>query len=677
MKKLVLFILWLCLFYAFNGYADCKKPYIVKGGDNLSTIAKRNHTTTKLLKEWNNKKTPKLNVGDHLCLSKPTIEKPKIEDTGATDLKPIEDDDIDDINDVTINKNTKQPQISEDQQDKKNSVLSKEISLLKMKNKKLINELNQLKKEPNPIPSKKTNRTLEISLLILAILSFCALCLLIYDNWKRDKTKGQENEMASGIRAVYELLRKNIQLSKEHKAQLMALPKNTPAEELNANIKELTIKFNDIEIHQQDHLAQIRQENNQLNQLNNRQAKEITELKTELGLLSEETLTRKYKNKKRQLERMMIGVFSLAKRIKIDSTSIPKELNQIEQTEWLMDAINSDLKDKAQEWNAYSKNNQIQMKEIEQAVADLIQQTTINTSFNSNNLPQTLKEITENIKTIESNLAEISLKKEDVKKQAEKVMEVVQPQVSQDILLTFETLPEQLDDLFKQTQKDKEHKKQQEADKKHLLIEWKENKTILENFNFTEINQALNKLETDFIDKSASEIQDWYQFNEILAHLEEILYWHEWLILPLDETFINTLGHLLELTKALSVQNRFCIYKYPLDKVEGHQKAHSFNEVMQKLQPLCQDQGFEITELITQNILDLLFIIDKIGITDNNKKTLLINLFGEQGTLLELPSSSNIQSKRIKRKRIYRFDALSIHLIEKGKKATEMTTQRY
>ena len=42
--------------------------YIVKKGDNLSTIAKRNHTTVKKIMEASNLKSDKLKIGQKLKL---------------------------------------------------------------------------------------------------------------------------------------------------------------------------------------------------------------------------------------------------------------------------------------------------------------------------------------------------------------------------------------------------------------------------------------------------------------------------------------------------------------------------------------------------------------------------------------------------------------------------------
>jgi LysM repeat protein len=51
--------------------ADGSELYVVKAGDNLSTIAKNHHTTVKGIETLNNLKTTRINVGDKLKMPTP------------------------------------------------------------------------------------------------------------------------------------------------------------------------------------------------------------------------------------------------------------------------------------------------------------------------------------------------------------------------------------------------------------------------------------------------------------------------------------------------------------------------------------------------------------------------------------------------------------------------------
>jgi LysM repeat protein len=56
--------------------ADGSELYVVKAGDNLSTIAKNHHTSVKAIETLNNLKTTRINVGDKLKMPAPSATAP-------------------------------------------------------------------------------------------------------------------------------------------------------------------------------------------------------------------------------------------------------------------------------------------------------------------------------------------------------------------------------------------------------------------------------------------------------------------------------------------------------------------------------------------------------------------------------------------------------------------------
>jgi LysM repeat protein len=56
--------------------ADGSELYVVKAGDNLSTIAKNHRTTVKAIETLNNLKTTRINVGDKLKMPPPSATPP-------------------------------------------------------------------------------------------------------------------------------------------------------------------------------------------------------------------------------------------------------------------------------------------------------------------------------------------------------------------------------------------------------------------------------------------------------------------------------------------------------------------------------------------------------------------------------------------------------------------------
>jgi len=327
-------------------------------------------------------------------------------------------------------------------------------------------------------------------------------------------------------------------------------------------------------------------------------------------------------------------------------------------------------------WEDYSKEYKENINQINQVIHNLLKQTNLHTPNNSKDPIKTLNSITQDIQTLEATLATVNQEKESLAEQVSTIINTIQPQVSPETILKFNTLPTQLEEIFNRTKTYKTQIDNKEAEQAALLTAWQKDKEVLLAFDCLYINESLKTLEDDFIAVNKDEIRNWYPLNEILAGFEEVLYWHEWLVLPLDNELVNSLGHLLELTKIIAAQSGFCIYKYPLDANNCYQPKHSFDNVFEKLMPLCQNQKLELTELIVQNILDLFLIVDNMRINEDDKKEFLTLLFGEQGESLEIPEFLELQTKRT-RKRIYRFEGLNIQIMQTGQSKETMTTQRY
>jgi len=472
----------------------------------------------------------------------------------------------------------------------------------------LIKKYNHLVIESKKLQqqSSKTN-LIEILLLIVSFIILALLAFLIFEY------RILQSKIITGIGQNQNLLKKNTQ-------SIINFPTQSQNSQtiLDRHIKILIDKFKKIDIHQQHDLSEIRQENNILKET-------ISKLKIQIDLLADNVL--KQQNK----------------------------------------ALTEQLEQQQQAWQSYAAQYQENSNQINQALQNLLKQTTLNTVFDTKNPVKTITNLTLNIQKLEKSLASISLEKEQLTKQAKAIIKTIEPQASKETILNFSQLPEQLTDIFQHTATFKTQIDRQIIEQQTLLHLWIKDKENLMKFEFNEINQALEKLENQFIGKNKDEITDWYGFNKILAGFEEILYWNDWLNLPLDKNFINSLGHLLETTKILAAQAQFYILKYPLDTVEMHQSAHTFEQVINKLTPFFQDKEFELTELMTQNILDLLFILKTL-----NSPEFSIKEFLTMGLLNE--SVEEIQAKRKTRKRIYRFDALNIQ----GKELDKATvTQRY
>ena len=209
-----------------------------------------------------------------------------------------------------------------------------------------------------------------------------------------------------------------------------------------------------------------------------------------------------------------------------------------------------------------------------------------------------------------------------------------------------------------------------------LLEQWQHCKQDLIDFGFTEINQDLETLSQIFINPIKKENQfkrnDCYALSQTLAGLEEILYWHHWLVLPIDEKFINTLASLLELSKLIALQQHYYIHKYPIDS--NINPRYHFDKQFKKIIHLSND--LDLLELVSANMLDLLLLLNEIKVKDKEKDKMIQALFKSEAPI-QYQNSIEIQARRVNRRRIYGFNHLSIFSIDHQKSETNIEVEQY
>jgi len=209
-----------------------------------------------------------------------------------------------------------------------------------------------------------------------------------------------------------------------------------------------------------------------------------------------------------------------------------------------------------------------------------------------------------------------------------------------------------------------------------LLEQWQQCKQDLISFDFLEINKDLETLSQIFINPIKKENQfkrnDCYALSQILAGLEEILYWHHWLVLPIDKKFINTLASLIELSKLIALQQHYYIHQYPIDN--NSNPRYYFDNQFKKISYLSNN--LDLLELISANILDLLLLLNEIKANDKDKNQMIQSLFKSE-TPIQYQNSIEIQARRVNRRRIYGFNHLSIFNINSQKSQTKIEVEQY
>ena len=158
----------------------------------------------------------------------------------------------------------------------------------------------------------------------------------------------------------------------------------------------------------------------------------------------------------------------------------------------------------------------------------------------------------------------------------------------------------------------------------------------------TQQQQSLNKADLNAL-------------SQILANFEDILYWHEWLALPIDKTFINTLAHLLDLSKAMILQFNYYIHKYPFDLSQA--TLSTFKSQFELIQRLCPQ--ISLSNLILDNMRDLLILFNETKGSEDDKIKALQTLFKTDAPLI-CPHSTELQTDRINRQRIYGLNYLAL-----------------
>ncbi len=299
----------------------------------------------------------------------------------------------------------------------------------------------------------------------------------------------------------------------------------------------------------------------------------------------------------------------------------------------------------------------------------------INQALPTESLVQQIKETLKNtdkpqeidLSSIHNAIQQLETPLVDIKQQlGEK--NTLQSDVIQHLEQKLKEIPDKFDQILSQYEQQMGFK---EATTAFLVKEWKNCKANLTSLKI--IKDDLNKLEQHLIqpiEKNHQFAQNQsYVISQGMAELEEILYWHYWLALPLDENDINYLASLIALSKLIVLQHHYYIHLYPFEMPKHNppiDQAH-LAQKLEKIATLCPKA--DLSHLILNNILDLLFLFQKVE-SENKNISPVIQLI--ENEIIKCPNHKVKQKKQYCR--ILSFKHLTISHIKNMKRIREVQT---